>query len=144
MSKPRDSFYEQSGVIPFMRLQEELHLVLITSSSKRQRWIVPKGMVEKNLTPAESATKEAWEEAGIVGYTYPHVVGEYQYPKWGGICRVQLFLLEVEQLLTTWEEDKIRSRRLVTPTEAYHLLDVPAVKNIVLQLPSLLSSMISP
>ncbi|EIJ40994.1 ADP-ribose pyrophosphatase [Beggiatoa alba B18LD] len=139
----RDSFYAQSGVIPFIRQAEEFRIVLITASNRRQRWIVPKGNVEKYLTPIESAAKEAREEAGVLGYIYPKQVGEYQYPKWGGICHVQLFLLEVEQLLTIWDEHKARSRRLVTLTEAYHLLDIPEVKNIVLQLPSLLADMIT-
>ncbi|WP_371514877.1 NUDIX domain-containing protein [Brevundimonas denitrificans] len=31
------------------------------------RWIFPKGMVEDDMTPARSAAKEAWEEAGVRG-----------------------------------------------------------------------------
>jgi 8-oxo-dGTP pyrophosphatase MutT (NUDIX family) len=58
--------YQQSGVIPYRRVQNQLEILLITSI-RRGRWIIPKGLVEPHLSPAESACQEAWEEAGVVG-----------------------------------------------------------------------------
>ena len=45
--------YRQSGVIPFRRRGAAIEILLITSRSGK-RWVVPKGSVEPDLTPAES------------------------------------------------------------------------------------------
>src|SRR4051812_12016185 len=89
---------EQSGVIPF-RLHDGQLQVLVITSSDGLRWGVPKGLVESDLTPASSAGKEALEEAGIRGHVFPNSIGHYDYDKWGGTCRVQMFLLQVEEEL---------------------------------------------
>ena len=60
-------FFKQSGVIPVL----DNRLVLITSR-KSERWIIPKGYVEKGLSPSESAAKEAYEEAGLIGVVHHH------------------------------------------------------------------------
>ena len=74
--------FEQSGVIPYRRREELVEALLITSSDGR-RWGIPKGVVEPNLTSAESAAKEAFEEAGIRGRIHPESIGTYSYEKWG-------------------------------------------------------------
>lgn len=57
MDKP-EWFYRQSGVIPYRWQQEELQVLLITNRRNR-RWVIPKGIVEPELSPAASAVKEA-------------------------------------------------------------------------------------
>ena len=64
--------FRQSGVIPVL----DDRLVLITSR-KSDRWIIPKGYVEKGLSPAESAAKEAYEEAGLIGVVHHKAAGNY-------------------------------------------------------------------
>ena len=83
-------FYDQSGVIPYRVENGQIQLMVITSRG-RKRWIIPKGVIEKDLSPAESAVKEAFEEAGIRGRVSEIPLGEYQYQKWGGTCTVQVF-----------------------------------------------------
>ena len=39
---------------------------LITSSSGK-RWLVPKGNLQKGRDLRETAAREAWEEAGLIG-----------------------------------------------------------------------------
>lgn len=58
--------YRQSAVIPYRFGADGLEVLLITSR-KRKRWVLPKGVVEPGMTPAGSAEKEAFEEAGIEG-----------------------------------------------------------------------------
>jgi 8-oxo-dGTP pyrophosphatase MutT (NUDIX family) len=53
-------------VIPYRIRDGKIEVMLITSST-RKRWIIPKGMIEPDMTPQDSAAKEAWEEAGIIG-----------------------------------------------------------------------------
>ncbi|HIJ84261.1 MAG: NUDIX hydrolase [Magnetococcales bacterium] len=98
-----DHFYKQSAVIPVMRSGHGFEVLLITSR-KKKRWIVPKGIVEKNYTPANSAAKEALEEAGILGKPLPHPVGKYRYKKWGGVCTVEVFVMFVDRELDKWLE----------------------------------------
>lgn len=131
--------YKQAGVIPFLRnSSDELQVVLITSSGRR-RWIVPKGTIEKmDYSTAHAAVREAWEEAGVKGVIYPQVVGEFSYYKWGELCHVQLFLLEVTTLLSEWPERKIRDRMVVDVDEAIQRLDVAEVRELLQQLPKLL------
>jgi 8-oxo-dGTP pyrophosphatase MutT (NUDIX family) len=51
--------FEQSGVIPYRRAITGWEFLLITSRNAR-RWLIPKGLVEPDLTPVESAIKEAF------------------------------------------------------------------------------------
>ncbi|HWU55015.1 MAG TPA: NUDIX hydrolase, partial [Rhizomicrobium sp.] len=58
----------------------ELEILLVTSLSSK-RWILPKGWLEPELTPAENAAREAFEEAGVTGRIDPRPVGSYYYLK---------------------------------------------------------------
>ncbi len=63
------------------RMREgKLEVCMVTSRGK-QRWIIPKGWPEANLTNAKAAAREAWEEAGLIGATESQVYGSYQAKK---------------------------------------------------------------
>ena len=111
-----DWHYEQSAVIPYRWRDGEVELLLITSR-RRKRWVLPKGIREPYLTPAESAAREALEEAGVEGAVSPEAVGRYEYRKWGGTCRVEVFTLEVRRIHDRWPE-QFRDRRWMDPEEA--------------------------
>jgi len=130
-TKP-DYFYRQSAVIPFRRGHAGLEIMLITSR-KRRRWVVPKGIVEPGLTEAESAAKEALEEAGITGRVLPKPVGSFEYEKWGGTCQVAVYAMEVEQELATWLEE-FRDREWVNSAEAADRVLEPKLKEMILDL----------
>ena len=76
-TKP-DSFYQQSAVIPFRGRGNSLEILVITSRRKR-RWVVPKGVKEPDLSPQDSAAKEALEEAGIEGDVFPAAIGSSRH-----------------------------------------------------------------
>jgi len=114
-------FYRQSAVIPLRLHAGAVDVLLITSRSGK-RWVVPKGVVEPGMSPAESAANEAWEEAGIRGRLGTGSLGSYQYQKWGGTCTVEVFVLEVERLEDTWPEQDMRQRRWVSADEAAELV----------------------
>jgi 8-oxo-dGTP pyrophosphatase MutT (NUDIX family) len=117
MAKTPAWLYKQSGVIPYRVDDGKIEVLLITSV-RRGRWIIPKGVVERHLSPAESARKEAWEEAGVTGEISRSVVGTYQYRKWGGKCTVTVYLLKVEKTSDDWPESRMRKRRWMSIGQA--------------------------
>jgi len=126
-------FYRQPGVIPCRVVNEEIEVLLITSRSGK-RWIIPKGVVEPGMSPAESAAKEALEEAGVEGEISAAPSGEYEYPKWGGVCKVEVYLLKVTTIHPEWPEKYFRERRWVSAEEAARLVREPELKNLFLAL----------
>ncbi|MBM4171660.1 MAG: NUDIX hydrolase [Ignavibacteria bacterium] len=101
--------YSQSAVIPYKFINGTLQILLIKSRSGK--WIIPKGIIEDGLTPQESARREAIEEAGVNGKVSDKLFGEYQYEKWGGICIVKIFAMNVEEEYEIWQEDYFRIRK---------------------------------
>ena len=87
-------------------------ILLITSLSTR-RWILPKGWPMEGVTLAESAAREAFEEAGIEGIVSPDPIGNYPYLKErkdgsGMPCSVDVFTLEVTGQRDDWPEKGAR------------------------------------
>ena len=122
MNKHDDMVYAQSAAIPF-RLKNRSPRVLLITSRRSQRWIVPKGIVEDWQTPAEAALAEAFEEAGVRGAILGGSVGSYEYEKCGGTCRVEVFLMRVEEELRGWPESDFRERKWVGVDKAIELVD---------------------
>ncbi len=126
-------FYTQSAVIPYRERSEGIEVLLI-SSRKRKRWVVPKGVKEPDLSPQESAAKEALEEAGIQGLVSASPIGNYQYQKWGGTCTVDVFAMHVHNVLEQWEES-YRDREWVSVEEAIRRVEEPELKRLLKRLP---------
>lgn len=126
-----DWFYRQSAVLPFRTQNGELEILLITSSSGKH-WVIPKGIIEPDMSPAASAVKEAYEEAGIRGTVHPQEIGTYRYAKWGGTCEVVVYLLEVAEVLPEWPEQEIRQRQWLRLDQAAQRVHVDALRQIIL------------
>lgn len=107
----------QAGVIPF-RVDADGVRILLVSSRSGKRWVVPKGNLEDDLTPAESAGKEAAEEAGAVGFVDEYAVGSFRYRKRGRDYEVELYPMRVMRLRPVWDEMGDRERRWVRADEA--------------------------
>jgi 8-oxo-dGTP pyrophosphatase MutT (NUDIX family) len=125
-----DWIYNQSGVVPFRLEKGKVQILLVTSRS-RKRWVIPKGIIEPDLSPQESAQKEAYEEAGVSGKICGEAVGTYTYNKWGGTCTVKVFLLEVEKTLEDWSESYFRTREWMSVEEAVKRVDETELKEII-------------
>lgn len=100
--------FDQSGVIPFRKHKEKIEILLVTT--RKGNWTIPKGIIEENHTPQESALKESVEEAGVWGIVSEKKVGSYKYKKWGGTCKVKVYTMEVTKVFKKWEEDNFRER----------------------------------
>lgn len=104
--------YKQAGAVPYRRAGGRFEVLLVTSR-RAGRWIVPKGIVEPDMSPAESAAKEVLEEAGVVGQVDDHMSETYLNRKWGGVCTVTLFPMFVTESHERWAEDSVRERMWV-------------------------------
>ena len=74
-------------------------------------------------TAGETAAQEAYEEAGVRGQITPQAIGYYGYSKrlrGGGKkrFRVDVFGMEVSQVLDLWPEMHQRKRQWLSPAEA--------------------------
>ncbi len=143
LEKP-EYYYSQSAVIPFRRKRDplapdrgdgELEILMITSR-KKKRWVLPKGVREPDLSPWDSAAKEALEEAGIEGAVSSRSAGTYRYDKWGGTCRVDVFTMAVEKVHDSWLES-FRERQWVSLDEALSRVREAGLRRILRDLPAL-------
>lgn len=100
----------QAGALPFLFKDGILHVVLVTSSSG-QKWLVPKGRLERSMTREEVALMEAAEEAGVVGVIESGVAGACVMEDGR---ELRLFPLRVATLLPVWPE-RLQRRRVVLP-----------------------------
>ncbi len=116
MPKVPEYYFIQSAVIPY-RLNQGGIEVLLIGSRKNKRWVVPKGVKEPGLSASSSAAHEALEEAGIEGRVSSHPIGRYRYRKWGGVCEVEVFAMEVERVHEHWLESH-RRRQWVSIEQA--------------------------
>jgi 8-oxo-dGTP pyrophosphatase MutT (NUDIX family) len=103
---------------------------LVTSSSGR-RWTLPKGTVELGHTEADTAGREAWEEAGLRGRVESHPVLRYSTEKWGQDRIVAVFRMHVTGVEANWPEHGYRTRRWFTPDDAMDHLTVPGQRDAV-------------
>lgn len=130
MSQVPEHFFQQSAVLPYRRDRRGLEILLVTSRRKK-RWVLPKGVRELDLDAASSAAKEALEEAGIEGDLSSEKIGTYRYEKWGGICTVEVFSMAVHTSYDVWPES-YRDRSWFSPQEAADRVDEPELKRMIL------------
>jgi 8-oxo-dGTP pyrophosphatase MutT (NUDIX family) len=111
----------QSAVLAYRIVRNRPEILLVTSRT-RGRWVVPKGMITPGMTPAESAVKEAWEEAGVAGSVSRGCLGMYRYMKTRrcGVrsCAVKVYAMKVTAVLPKWPEQRMRRRRWMSIDEA--------------------------
>lgn len=98
-------YYFQSGVVPYRKGR-----ILLVSSRRRRHWVIPKGVHDPGFSAQESAAKEAFEEAGVLGDVEDTCLGSYQVEKWGATCTVAVFPMRVAQVLDRWPESERRRR----------------------------------
>ncbi len=112
---------KQYGVIPFVRENGTIKVVLVTSASGC--WIFPKGNFEEKHGKVGTAQMEALEEAGVEGRIDPQHVYRASVTIGGGRrARLVLYPLEVGQILEEWPESFRRERKVVNLTDADQLI----------------------
>ena len=134
MANKPDWLIDRSAIIPIIKNNNGIYVVLVTTKSKhRDNWIFPKGQIELQMTAYESAAKEAYEEAGVIGNTSPTLFGTYQQNKWGSRMQVQVYTMDVTEVLETWKEMRLRDRQILPLDEAIKLVQ-SSQKHILIKL----------
>ena len=113
----------QSAAIPYRIEPTGSVSVLLVTSRTRRRWILPKGKIGRGLDAAQSAGREALEEAGVTGRIVPDAIGRYRQPGRSVLgfvadVRIEAFALEVEAELVDWPERHQRERSWFTLASA--------------------------
>lgn len=112
----------QSAAIPYRRDDRNQLEVLLVTSRRRGRWVLPKGNLKRWMKPHVSAAHEAFEEAGVLGVVTSEPLGVYRQQKVSGdLSReiiVQAFPMLVNTQLRIWPEKRARQRRWMSIDEA--------------------------
>jgi phosphohistidine phosphatase len=123
--------FDQSGVIPFREHKSKIEILLVTT--RKGKWTIPKGIIEDNHTPQESALKESVEEAGVWGRVDEKRIGTFEYKKWGGTCNVKVYKMEVTKIFTKWEEDHFRERLWIPLEKVAKVLKKEKLSKLILK-----------
>ena len=117
------------------RMDPALEVLLVTSL-KTQRWILPKGWPHDGLSLAESAALEALEEAGMKGEVATPPLGHYRYikDKQGSALpiRVEVFALKVMEESHAFPEKGTRKTVWLAPDQAARRVAEADLKNILI------------
>jgi len=133
---PDEGAMLESGVLAFRREHNGEPLVLLISKRRSKKWGIPKGRAEPHLSLHENAAKEAFEEAGVLGYIAPSSVGMFRAEKATAnplrkqVIEVWVYLLEVTETLPDWPEKEKRTIRWVTCEVAAQQLREPVLAHL--------------
>ena len=132
----RQPVLRQSSALCF-RIKRGRPKILLVTTRKSRRWIIPKGWPVPGQSPAEAAATEAFEEAGVTGKVSEIPLGMYSYtktevPNQGDLpCMVALFPLKVKKKHATFPERTERRRKWMSPKKAAKLVDEPELRKII-------------
>ena len=125
----------QFGALCWRRHKGELQILLVTSR-RSKRWILPKGGPVDGATPSGAAQAEALEEAGAVGKAKTNCLGIFSYTKEISDesqlpCVVAIFPLKVKKLEDDWPEKADRERKWFTQKKAANMVMEPELAAII-------------
>lgn len=127
----------QYAALPY-RIVDGVPQILLITSRRTRRWIVPKGWPIDGLSPRECAAVEALEEAGVCGEIGETCIGTFRYMKhskkgFSVPCTVEVYALRVTQQRKSWAEKHERDRRWHTISDAASSVDEPMLRLHILQ-----------
>lgn len=125
----------QYGALCYKRTKKGVKVLLITTLQTR-RWTCPKGWPMKGRGPAETAAREAFEEAGVKGRVSGKTLGFYAYekalsPRRKITCVVQVFPLEVEERKKKFPERGARRAKWMRPRKAARRVQEPELARLI-------------
>jgi 8-oxo-dGTP pyrophosphatase MutT (NUDIX family) len=137
MSRASDKIYQQFGALPFVIADDGTVRILLVTTRGRRDWIIPKGWPIPNLSGGETAAREAYEEAGVVGTLIGEApIGTFRYKKQRdsgrmAVHEVTVFLLAVERQLRKWPEKAERRTRWFALEEATELVERSGLSDLL-------------
>jgi 8-oxo-dGTP pyrophosphatase MutT (NUDIX family) len=125
----------QVAALCWRRTGKGIRVLLITSRDTG-RWVIPKGWPMRHRTEAETAAREAFEEAGLRGDILERSIGVYTYRKVLAPgrtipCVVRVYPLEVRELLKQYPETGQRRVKWFTPDKAARRVLEPDLRALI-------------
>ena len=127
----------QYAALPYRLTPAPSLEILLVTTRRSRRWIIPKGWPIKGLKPPKSAAREAFEEAGVRGKIGTKSVGVFTYDKLldeHGIqvnCEVKVYPLLVKRQSEVWPEIEQRLVRWFEPSKAVSLIQEKELGTLV-------------
>jgi 8-oxo-dGTP pyrophosphatase MutT (NUDIX family) len=136
MAKRKSHGTLQFAVLPWRIGEGGNRQIMLLTSRETHRWVIPKGWPMKGRKPAEVASQEAYEEAGLIGKVVgKRPLGNFHYEKRlakkAVICEVLVFLFRVERQLDDWPEKGERKRQWVDVKQAAALVEEGGLAEII-------------
>ena len=122
--------FDQSGVIPYRKKNGRTEVLLVTSI-RRKKWIIPKGFIEYHLSPFQSAKKEAFEEAGVRGSNGTKILGSYMVYKNGSELLTKVYSMRVTRVIKDYPEKNLRKRKWLSTTDAAKKVSIPEIAKMI-------------
>lgn len=135
----------KSGTVPIKIKNDEILLGFITSREFPDRFILPKGHIDKNETAEKAALRETREEAGWAGRIIgePICIGKNlnisHLPK----VFISYYPLLVSKVLKNWPEKKYRSRIWITADAIDDIKCYRGTQNVIRELHALYGKKLS-
>lgn len=107
---------KSSGCVVYRHKDGKLQFLIVSSSSGRD-WVFPKGGVEAGMSKRDSAAKEVYEEAGVLGTVGPRL-GEYRMLKGTTVNEVKVYAMKYEGKAEDWPERGLRKRVWLSASKA--------------------------
>jgi len=132
-----EAVQKQCGALPYRVTLPGVTEVLLVTSRGTGRWIVPKGWPIPGLSDAESAAREAYEEAGVLGAIDEAPFGTFAHWKSAedgsepGLFHIDLYPLRVERELTLWPEAHQRRKVWVSIDQAVTMIEPGELRDLV-------------
>ena len=125
----------QYAALPW-RASEGVIEILLVTTLKTRRWIVPKGWPLEGQSPSESAASEALEEAGVLGEVASESLGSFHYSKRrksGDVtaCKVHVYPMRVVSQRRSWAEKRARETCWCSPEEALARVSDPGLRRLI-------------
>lgn len=120
----------QCAALPY-RLAGSVVEVLLVTPRGGEGWIIPKGKVEARLGPRRSASREAEEEAGVLGDVDRDAFDQYVHGGGEDGPVVSVFLMRVTREMPSWAEAHQRERRWATLDEVSRLVVDPGLARVM-------------
>ncbi len=127
----------QYGALPYRFTPEAALEILVVTTRRTRRWIIPKGWPIKGLRPPKAAAREAYEEAGVTGRIGVKPIGTFTYEKAldeAGVeatCEVKVYPLLVKRQAEVFPEFEQRMLQWVDPAKAVALIKDAGLKKLV-------------
>lgn len=124
----------QFGALCYRVRKGKVQVLLVTTRT-RKRWILPKGWPMDGTTPAETAAREAFEEAGVEGKPSTICLGIYSRTEDlldGDLpCVVAIYPLKVKKMHKAYPEKLQRKRKWFSRKKAAELVHSAELGQII-------------